>query len=193
MKEIYFVTTNPVKFAVGAKKAEPFAIEFIQKKLETPEIQSMDVQEVAEYSARFAADQLQAPVIATDSGLHINALNGFPGPFIKYTNKWFSSQDYLNLMKDKEDRSILWLEAISYCEPGKAPITFMNKAKGSLSTTAYGDMPGRVIQEIFIPEGKDKVGALLSEEELLAFWDQQVIAWDELFAHLEQEQKIKKK
>nr|MBP9749011.1 hypothetical protein [Patescibacteria group bacterium] len=93
--KLSIVTTNPHK-ARAAKKALTAAnISFRLVSMETPEIQAEDSKAVAEYSARFAADLLQTPVIITDAAWHISGLNGFPGPFLRYMNTWLTAADVL--------------------------------------------------------------------------------------------------
>jgi len=55
MKQIIFATGNKYKFEVAQKVLENSDIELIQQKVETPEIQSTDVEKIAKYSAKFAA------------------------------------------------------------------------------------------------------------------------------------------
>jgi len=81
---LVYVTGNDTKFEVALKTFSNTGIALLQKSLSTPEIQSKSVQEVAMYSARWASKELDKPVIVTDAGFYIEALNGFPGPFIKF-------------------------------------------------------------------------------------------------------------
>ena len=82
MKTVYFVTGNSHKFQVAQEVLEKKGIEVIQQKLETPEIQSTDVKEIACFSAKWASEKINRPVALTDAGYYIESLNGFPGPFI---------------------------------------------------------------------------------------------------------------
>jgi len=193
MKEISIVTTNELKFKVAKKMAELYDVEVVSKKIETPEIQSVSVKEVAEYSAKYAAEYLGKPAIVTDTGLNIKALNGFPGPFVKYINEWFTSQDYLNLMKGKTNREVEWHETVAYCEPGQDPISATSIGTGKLAEKAEGSMPRKVIQEIFVSDATGKIGATLTQEEHVQAWTSHGGAWEELFAKLEQLGKIEKK
>lgn len=124
-KEIIFVTGNKYKFRVAQKSLVGGGFKPVQKKLETPEIQSDSVEEVSAFSAKWAADILKKSVAVSDGGCYIEALNGFPGPFIKYINKWLSAGDLLNLMKGKKNRRVFWRDCLAYCEPGKKPKTFI--------------------------------------------------------------------
>lgn len=98
MKTITFVTGNPYKFEVAKKVIEKRGLILEKEKLETPEIQETDVVKIASYSAKWACEKLGKPAALTDVGWYIEALNGFPGPFIKYINQWLTSDDLLKLM-----------------------------------------------------------------------------------------------
>jgi non-canonical purine NTP pyrophosphatase (RdgB/HAM1 family) len=52
--------------------------------LELPEIQDLDLRTVVAAKARAAWEQLRRPVVVDDTGLELLALNGFPGPLIKW-------------------------------------------------------------------------------------------------------------
>jgi inosine/xanthosine triphosphate pyrophosphatase family protein len=49
-KQITFITGNSYKFDVAKKSLEGTGIELIQQKLDTPEIQSVNVEVIASYS-----------------------------------------------------------------------------------------------------------------------------------------------
>ena len=56
----------------------------INKKMDLPEIQSINVEDVIKEKVKYAYDKLQTPVICEDTGLYINDMNGFPGALIKF-------------------------------------------------------------------------------------------------------------
>jgi non-canonical purine NTP pyrophosphatase (RdgB/HAM1 family) len=169
MKQITYVTGNSYKFNVAKEFFKDTNIELIQHDIETPEIQSTDVREIASFSAKWAAKELNRPVIVTDGGFYILALKGFPGPFIKYINKWLSDDDILRLMDGVEDRSIEVRECIAYCEPEKEPVTFHSILKGSIAKIK--GKPGKTsINSLFIPDGFDRTESEISENEMIEFW-----------------------
>jgi XTP/dITP diphosphohydrolase len=88
-----------------------------QSKLETPEIQSLDVVEVASYSAKWAAQHLGTPVLKSDVGYDIATLNGFPGPLVKWVNQTLTPEHILSLLRDNPNRAITIREALAYAEP----------------------------------------------------------------------------
>ena len=171
-KIIHFVTGNLYKFQVAEKALEGTGIVLVQEKLDTPEIQSIDVEKISSYSAKWAAEKIGKPVTVTDAGYYIETLNGFPGPFIKYINQWLTSEDLINLMVGKTNRKVVVRDSLSYCEPGKDPVTFMGETFGIISPhPVKTNKPGTTsINEIFIPEGYDVVETEISKEEMIEFW-----------------------
>lgn len=119
MKPIFFITGNAYKFQIAQEALASAGIELIQKELETPEIQSTIVEEIASFSAKWVCDLLKEPVIVSDAGYYIEALNGFPGPFIKYINEWLSADDILRLMAGKEDRAVIVKDCFSLLRAGQ--------------------------------------------------------------------------
>ncbi len=189
MKQIIFVTGNKYKFEIAQKVLENSNVELIQQKIETPEIQSTDVEKIASYSAKFAAEKLGKPVALTDAGWYINALNGFPGPFIKYINQWLTSEDILKLMEGKTDRSVTIKGCLAYCEPNKEPLTFPSQVTGIISKKAVKtDKEGNTpINELFIPDGYNgKVESEISREDMVKYWAQVESYWEKLAEYLNQ-------
>ncbi|QAA33593.1 non-canonical purine NTP pyrophosphatase [Clostridium manihotivorum] len=166
---LIYVTGNSVKFEVALNAFNNTGVNIIQMKLDTPEIQSKSVQEVAMYSARWASKQTSKSVIVTDAGFYIEALNGFPGPFIKYVNEWFSADDFINLVKGKSDRSIFIQDCLAYCHPDSEPITFTGTYRGRLATQPSLNQ-GTSIEKVFIPEGFDVPISDIPPEEMISYW-----------------------
>ena len=57
MKKITYVTSNWAKIASAKQALEPLGYEIDNIKMETPEIQADDVNEVSKYSAKWAAEK----------------------------------------------------------------------------------------------------------------------------------------
>ena len=53
-------------------------------KLDLPEIQSMVLQEVVEAKVKSAWNELQVPLLVEDVSFSLDAMKGFPGPFVKF-------------------------------------------------------------------------------------------------------------
>ncbi len=52
--------------------------------MELPEIQSLDMEAVLSAKARSAWESVRRPVIVEETGLELAAMNGFPGPLVKW-------------------------------------------------------------------------------------------------------------
>eukprot|EP00529_Nitzschia_sp_RCC80_P001324 CAMPEP_0113517278 /NCGR_PEP_ID=MMETSP0014_2-20120614/42141_1 /TAXON_ID=2857 /ORGANISM="Nitzschia sp." /LENGTH=93 /DNA_ID=CAMNT_0000414399 /DNA_START=56 /DNA_END=333 /DNA_ORIENTATION=- /assembly_acc=CAM_ASM_000159 len=57
--------------------------EITNKKIDLPELQG-DPVEIAKEKCRLASKQVNGPVFTEDTSLCFNALNGLPGPYIKW-------------------------------------------------------------------------------------------------------------
>lgn len=167
--DIIYVTGNNLKFEIAKKVFEGSNINLIQKKLDTPEIQSFNVCDVATYSAKWASEKLNSSVIVTDAGFYVNSLRGFPGPYIKYINNWLSGEDILRMLENKEDRSICIRECLAYCSKDGEIKVFEHETKGEIIKKITCEK-GSSIDKIVIPEGLNCTLSELTEEESIAFW-----------------------
>jgi XTP/dITP diphosphohydrolase len=165
MKQIYFITTNNYKFKKFSESVTLEGIEVQQLAKETPEIQAANNREVAEFSAEWVANEFNCPVIKEDVGMYIDALDGFPGPYLSSVEKQLKTDGFLKLLKDVTNRGAHWEYAVAFCEPGKKPVSFYTQHNGSIATEARGKS-GWYADKLFILEGKDKtVAELLDTNE----------------------------
>jgi len=168
--KLTYLTSNDYKFEVAKKALEELGVILVQHKIETPEIQNENVVEVAKFSANWASNILKEPVILSDAGYYIEALNGFPGPFIKYINKCLTADELLQLMKNKNDRNVVVKDCLAYAEPGLVePVTFISEFHGTIASKK-GDKGITSINEIFIPEGYNRPESEISHQEMVVYW-----------------------
>ena len=182
MKTITYVTGNWAKVASAKKALEPLGYKVDNIKLETPEIQADDVSEVAKYSAKWACEKLKKPVLKNDTGLFVNALNGFPGVYTHYADDTIKEDGLLKLMKGVKDRSAYFKECIAYCEPGNEPILFESITKGRIDNKKSGTY-GWSWDFIFIPDGENQTLGCFEDEKRWEFWSQD--AYKRLVEYLE--------
>ena len=167
--KIIYVTGNKYKIELAKKILEPLGIEIEQKKIYCPELQDNEIEKVSQFSAKYAANQLNCAVIKNDSGLCIEALKGFPGPYTAYCEDTITESGIIKLMQGVENRNADFVEVISYCEPGQEPVSFFSHNKGTISQTAQGEN-GWSYDKIFIPDGQSKTLAEIDDEERWKFW-----------------------
>lgn len=112
--KIYFITGNARKVGEAKLACEPAGIEIVQQQLEIDEIQSTIPNAISIDKAEKAYNLVKKPLVVTDTFWRIPALNGFPGAYMKDVASWFSSDDFLALMKNKENSQIFFSENITY-------------------------------------------------------------------------------
>ncbi len=180
---VVYVTSNELKFKVALQALKHSHITLERTSRNTPEIQSKSVEEIAEWSAVWASQQLNQPVVVMDAGYYIQALNGFPGPFIKFVNEWFSADDYLNLLQGKTNRQVIIRDCLAYCCPKEKPTLFCQLHRGEIANQV-GRRNGTPIDQIFIPEGCSKPISEIPVDEMIGYWSNAAI-WQELKQHIE--------
>lgn len=110
---IQFVTTNPGK----VNEAREYLDESVEQlDFDYPERQAADLATVAAHGARDAYRHAGNPVIVDDSGLTIDALDGFPGPYSSYVEDTLGIERVWDLTKREDDRSAAFRGVIAYCD-----------------------------------------------------------------------------
>ncbi|MDO4394529.1 MAG: non-canonical purine NTP pyrophosphatase [Mycoplasmatota bacterium] len=169
MKKITYVTGNWAKIDSARQILEPLGFTVDNIKMETIEIQADDVEDVAKYSASWACQKLNCPVLKNDSGLFVEALNGFPGVYTHYVDDTLGEDGLLKLLEGVENRKAYFKEVLAYCEPGKDPVTFIGITPGTIAKTKSGTY-GWSWDFIFIPDGQDKTLGCYPDNERWKFW-----------------------
>jgi len=169
MKTITYVTGNWAKIDSAKQVLEPLGFTVDNIKMETPELQADDVEEVAKYSAKWASNELKKAVLKNDSGLFVEALNGFPGVYTHYVDDTLGEDGLLKLLDGVENRKAYFKEVLAYCEYGKDPITFIGITKGTIAKEKSGTY-GWSWDFIFIPDGETKTLGCFPDEERWKFW-----------------------
>jgi XTP/dITP diphosphohydrolase len=179
---LHYLTGNRFKFYVAQQALHDTGITLAQNHLATPEIQNNSVREIALYSAQWAATRFDQPFIVTDSGFYIDALNGFPGPFIKFVNQWFTVEDLLRLMHNKRFRHVTVHDCLVFSRPNQPLVSFLGQYQGRIATEP-GRNSGTPIERLYIPAGYEMPISEFSEADRLAYWSNGEI-WRAFKAHL---------
>jgi non-canonical purine NTP pyrophosphatase (RdgB/HAM1 family) len=178
--KLLFVTSNPHKIESAEKNLAKYNIEVEGVKVEgIQEIQADSIEDISIDKAKKAYEQIQKPLMVSDAGWAIPALKGFPGPIMAYINKCFSSKDFLNLMKDKEDKSIKLIECITYIDKSGYKV-FKQKLNGCFLDHEEGE--GDCLDNVVTFREDKKSVAKCRNEGLLAI--NQSSMWKELGQHL---------
>lgn len=182
MKKITLVTGNWAKLVNTQNKLKPYGIDVDNIKMETIEIQADTAEEVAAYSAKYAADLLQKDILKIDSGLYVESLKGFPGPYTHYCEDTIGNAGLLKMMEGETNRKAEFREALAYCKPGEEPIVFSSITRGTIATKESGTY-GWSWDFVFIPDGKDVTLGHFEDDERFSLWDDS--AYKELGEYLE--------
>lgn len=183
MKKITYVTGNTSKILSAKQILEPLGIEVDNIKMETTEIQANTVDEIAKYSAKEASEKLKCTVLKNDTGLFVEALNGFPGPYTHYVDETLGEDGLLKLLEGIENRKACFIEAFAYCEYGKEPIVFKSITNGVITKEKSGKY-GYSWDFIFIPNGYDKTLANYPDDKRFFMWNTD--AYKELVEYLKE-------
>lgn len=151
MNHPVFITGNQNKADYLAKT---LGIELEHQKIDLDEIQSVNPLEIVEHKVRQAYDMIQKPVLVEDVSLVFNALNGLPGPFIKFFVEAENGLENLCRMLDGfEDRSAFASVVYGYFD-GETLEIIPGKMDGMIATSPRGE-GGYGWDKIFEPQGYD--------------------------------------
>jgi len=149
-----FVTTNRNKFIEVSRTAAKYGIEVVHVDLAYTEVQSDSIEDVAKRGAKEASETLETPCFVEDSGLFIQALRGFPGPYSNFVFRTIGNRGILKLMSGENNRVAKFISAVGYCEPGKEPLFFTGSVEGRIAEEVKGPH-GFGYDPIFIPDEGD--------------------------------------
>ncbi|MCS7104707.1 MAG: XTP/dITP diphosphatase [Thermofilaceae archaeon] len=160
---VYLVTKNAgkVREVEAVLNKYGFSVSPIEARKE--ELQSDLLEHVAKYAAEQLIGKIPEPFIVEDSGLFINILNGFPGPYSAYVYKTIGTWGILKLMEGAVDRGAKFVCAVALCLNGRVHV-FRGEVEGEISIRARGDA-GFGFDPIFVPFGYSKTFAEMSIEE----------------------------
>ena len=136
--KVYFVTSNEGKFREVKEIGKKYGIEIDWIRREYLEPQGSDLEEIAKISAKLLAEEIREPFFLEDSGLFIEALKGFPGPYSSYVFKTIGNEGILKLMNGVEDRRAYFLAVIAFWD-GEKVLTFKGRVDGRIATEMRGD------------------------------------------------------
>jgi XTP/dITP diphosphohydrolase len=145
-----FVTSNRGKFEEARRILE--GIELVWERMEYREVQADTNREVALQSLRELKGIVKDPFFLEDSGLYIDALKGFPGPYSSYVFKKIGCRGILKLMEGIGNRRAYFTSVIAALIGGKE-ILIEGTVRGRISEEERGD--GWGFDPIFEPDGAD--------------------------------------
>jgi XTP/dITP diphosphohydrolase len=110
---VTFVTTNAGK----VREARDYLGESVdQRAFDYPEVQADDLETVAAEGARAAYGELGEPLFVDDSGLTIDAFDGFPGPYSAFVDDTLGIERVWRLVEPEDDHGATFRTVIAYCD-----------------------------------------------------------------------------
>jgi XTP/dITP diphosphohydrolase len=123
----------------------------------------------AEQKAKYIFERFRMPVLADDSGLEVNALNGAPGVrSARYAGVHGNSAENIRLLlknlEGVEDRSARFKCVLAYIDETGQLTLFEGIVKGTLLTETRGE-GGFGYDPLFVPQGYTQTFAEMAEDE----------------------------
>ncbi|MCL4345189.1 MAG: XTP/dITP diphosphatase [Candidatus Thermoplasmatota archaeon] len=157
-----FVTSNEHKFREISAFLAMHGDECEWVRMKYEEIQDDTTESISLASARFLRGKVPEPFFLEDTGLYIDSLKGFPGPYSSYVQSTIGNSGILSLLKEK-GREASFRTVISYVS-GDGIEQFTGILKGSIAQEERG-ASGFGFDPIFIPRDSSKSLAEMSIDE----------------------------
>lgn len=165
---VFFATGNIHKFHEARSILTDLDIAVGMLRLKDTEIQSDNLAEIAQASARDVFKRCSLPVVVEDAGLFLDALKGFPGPYAAYVYKTIGNKGLLKLMEGAENRKARFWSAIAYYDGNSClPVVFEGVAEGEITVLERrgSGKSGFGFDPVFKPDGSTETFAEMTLEE----------------------------
>ena len=163
LSELFFASSNEHKFQEAERILANLGMQINLFKTTLEEIQSNNLNDIAEKKAINAYDLIQKPVIIEDDGLFINALDGFPGPYSSYVYDTIGNKGIMDLLENSKVRDAKFVSIIAYCDSDCVVKLFESSIPGKISSII--EKGGWGYDPIFIPDGESKTYANVSDKD----------------------------
>lgn len=133
----------------------------LSTKMDLPEMQSMNLEEIVKGKLQAAYKWVGGPVLVEDISYELEAVNGFPGPFVKFWEKAGMHDGVLaNIEKTGKDKAKI-LSAVGYKD---AEHEFVVVASLTGRHVAKSSGEGWGFDYNFIPDGETETFAQMGPE-----------------------------
>lgn len=164
---IYFVTGNEMKFReffkIMGQSNDQKKYKIQRVNIDLKEIQGSS-DDICIEKCKEAARMLKEPVIVEDVSLHLDALNGMPGPYIKHFLKTLGQNGIYDLVLKYHKFSAFAICTYAYFNPFTQfePVLFSGTIEGNICEPRTQNNDLKNWDPIFIPIGYDKTFAEMS-------------------------------
>ena len=131
MRELVFVTGNANKLRETGEILGSH-VHLSSTSIDLPELQG-EPEDISKEKCRLAAQAIKGPCLVEDTCLCFNALDGLPGPYIKWFLGKCGHEGLNKMLIGFEDKSAYAMCIFAYSDgPGAEPIIFVGKTNGSI-------------------------------------------------------------
>ena len=156
-----FITGNQHKADYFSRQ---MGMDIPHQKVELEELQSLDLHEIVAHKLKQAYQIVGSPVIVEDVSLGYNALNGLPGPFIRWFTEVAGPEACCWLLDGYDDRSAVISCTFGYYDGQKMEF-FDSAMHGTISKRPAGEN-GFGFDSFFVMEGRSETRAEMPQEEI---------------------------
>jgi XTP/dITP diphosphohydrolase len=154
-KTVWFLTENDHKFREANSILAPFGLRIERLNHAKIELQDPRPENIARFALISALKDHRKPTIVEDSGLFIEPLGGFPGPYSSFVYYTIGLQGILDLMRRYKTRKAYFQSTVAFGSPSIKPRLFTGKVRGRISNRIVG-RTGFGYDPIFIPEASTR-------------------------------------
>jgi XTP/dITP diphosphohydrolase len=148
---VWFITENANKFREARSILGPKGILIRQLRQAKVELQDASLERIARFAVETASVNRPGLLLVEDSGLFIEALGGFPGPFSSYVYETIGLKGILGLLAGRK-RGAYFQSSIAVASAKLPPRVFTGIVRGSVSRKIIGTS-GFGYDPIFVPDG----------------------------------------
>lgn len=175
METILFATGNKGKIEEATPLFKEEGLELEQVDVDVPEIDAIDVGEVAEQKVRDSFNKAveqglikgDEMMIVDDTGFYVEGLDGFPGASAAFFAKTAGVEKLLPMMDGEKERSAYFKTAVAVYFPEEDRVkTFNGKMKGKVPEEKKGEPhPHLPYSSYFIPDETEGELSLAEDRE----------------------------
>jgi XTP/dITP diphosphohydrolase len=154
-KTVWFLTENDNKYREASSILAPFGLRIQRFNRAKVELQDPRLEIIARFALITALKDHRKPTLVEDSGLFIEALDGFPGPYSSFVYYTIGLQGIIDIMKRCRTRKAYFQSTVAFGSPSFKPRLFTGKVYGRISKKIVGKT-GFGYDPIFIPEGSTR-------------------------------------
>jgi XTP/dITP diphosphohydrolase len=149
--QIQFVSSNEHKIREVKAILNPVGIDVIASPIKIDEIQTEDVKSLVHDKLHKAFARIGRPVFVEHTGLHLPALNGFPGGLTQIFWDRVQADLFARLVNGLGDNAVTAKTVIGYCD-ARTVHFFSGEVEGTVPSTPIGN---RDFQWdcVFVPKG----------------------------------------